>query len=75
MIDEFPALGKLEIALIGVQPAFAFGVIAFFGELVPIIGPVIVSIPALFVAASLGLVSLGWPFSVFCSFSRSRPTF
>ncbi|MGA8656312.1 MAG: AI-2E family transporter, partial [Chthoniobacterales bacterium] len=49
----------LLLALIGVQPAFAFGVIAFFGELVPIIGPVIVSIPALFVAASLGLGKLG----------------
>jgi predicted PurR-regulated permease PerM len=44
----------LLLALIGVQPALVFGVIAFFGEFVPIIGPVVVAIPALFVAASLG---------------------
>jgi putative permease len=43
------------LALVGVQPAFLFGVLAFLGEFVPIIGPVIVAIPALFVAASMGL--------------------
>jgi putative permease len=42
------------LALVGVQPAFLFGVLAFLGEFVPIIGPVIVAIPALFVAASMG---------------------
>jgi putative permease len=47
------------LALVGVQPAFAFGVISFFGELIPIVGAVIASIPALFVAASLGLDKLG----------------
>jgi len=40
--------------LVGVQPAFLFGVLAFLGEFVPIVGPVIVAIPALFVAASMG---------------------
>jgi putative permease len=43
------------LALVGVQPAFLFGVLAFLGEFVPIVGPVIVAIPALFVAASMGL--------------------
>jgi predicted PurR-regulated permease PerM len=43
------------LALVGVQPAFLFGVLAFLGEFVPIIGPVIVAIPALFVAASMGV--------------------
>jgi putative permease len=42
------------LAVVGVQPAFLFGVLAFLGEFVPIIGPVIVAIPALFVAASMG---------------------
>jgi putative permease len=42
------------LALVGVQPAFLFGVLAFLGEFVPIVGPVIVAIPALFVAASMG---------------------
>jgi putative permease len=42
------------LALVGVQPAFVFGVLAFLGEFVPIVGPVIVAIPALFVAASMG---------------------
>jgi putative permease len=42
------------LALVGVQPAFLFGVLAFLGEFVPIIGPVIVAIPILFVAASMG---------------------
>jgi len=53
----------LLMAWVGVQPALVFGVIAFFGEFLPIIGPVIVSVPALFVAASLGftqfLLALG----------------
>jgi predicted PurR-regulated permease PerM len=47
------------LALVGVQPAFFFGVLAFLGEFVPIIGPVIVAIPALFVAASMGFAKLG----------------
>ena len=49
----------LLLALVGVQPALLFGVIAFFGEFVPIIGPVVVAIPALFVAASLGFGKFG----------------
>jgi putative permease len=53
----------LLLAWVGVQPALVFGVIAFFGEFLPIIGPVIVSVPALFVAASAGfsqfLLALG----------------
>jgi predicted PurR-regulated permease PerM len=40
---------------IGVQPAYVFGVFAFTGEFVPIIGPVVVAIPALLVAASMGV--------------------
>jgi predicted PurR-regulated permease PerM len=43
------------LAVVGIQPAFLFGVLAFLGEFVPIIGPVIVAIPALFVAASMGI--------------------
>ncbi len=39
---------------IGVQPALVFGFIAFLGEFVPMIGPVLTSIPALFVALSIG---------------------
>ncbi|MBV9488749.1 MAG: AI-2E family transporter [Verrucomicrobia bacterium] len=45
----------LLLAWIGIQPAYVFGVFAFFGEFVPIIGPVIVAVPALLVAASIGL--------------------
>jgi predicted PurR-regulated permease PerM len=45
----------VALALIGVQPAFIFGVIAFLGEFVPIIGPILGSVPALLVALSLGL--------------------
>ncbi len=41
------------LAWAGVQPAYVFGVFAFFGEFVPIIGPVIVAVPALLVAASI----------------------
>jgi putative permease len=40
--------------LIGVRPALVFGVLAFFGEFVPNIGPVVTSIPALFVALGTG---------------------
>jgi predicted PurR-regulated permease PerM len=47
------------LALVGVQPAFFFGVLAFLGEFVPIIGPVIFAIPALFVAASMGFAKFG----------------
>jgi predicted PurR-regulated permease PerM len=40
---------------IGIQPALVFGVIAFLGEFFPMVGPVLASIPAIFVALGLGL--------------------
>ena len=53
----------LLLHFIGVQPALVFGVLAFFGEFVPNIGPLITSIPALFVALGMGtdkfLLALG----------------
>ena len=49
----------LLFSLIGVQPALVFGFIAFLGEFVPMIGPVIASIPALFVAFSMGIDKFG----------------
>ena len=49
----------LLFSLIGVQPALVFGFIAFLGEFVPMIGPVIASIPALFVAFSMGTDKFG----------------
>jgi putative permease len=49
----------LLLWFIGVQPALVFGFIAFLGEFVPMIGPVLTSIPALFVALSLGLDKFG----------------
>ena len=45
----------LLLWFIGVQPALVFGFIAFLGEFVPMIGPLIASIPALFVAFSMGV--------------------
>jgi predicted PurR-regulated permease PerM len=45
----------LLLSLVHVQPALVFGVLAFLGEFVPMIGSVIAAIPALFVAASTGL--------------------
>jgi putative permease len=49
----------LGMWVIGVQPALVFGVLAFLGEFVPIIGSVVAAIPALFVAASQGLPTFG----------------
>jgi predicted PurR-regulated permease PerM len=49
----------LLLWFIGVQPALVFGFIAFLGEFVPMIGPVLASIPALFVALSLGSDKFG----------------
>jgi putative permease len=49
----------LLLAWIGVQPALVFGVIAFLGEFVPMVGPVPVSVPALFVALSMGVDKFG----------------
>jgi predicted PurR-regulated permease PerM len=40
---------------VGVQPAFVFGVLAFFGEFLPNIGPVLVAFPVLFVALCISL--------------------
>ena len=40
--------------VIGVKPAFVFGVLAFCGEFVPSIGPVVMNVPALFVALGTG---------------------
>jgi putative permease len=44
----------VALSLIGVQPALVFGVLAFLGEFVPMIGPIVTSFPALFFALSLG---------------------
>jgi predicted PurR-regulated permease PerM len=44
---------------VGVQPALVFGALAFLGEFIPNIGPVIMAIPALFVAASMGASTFG----------------
>jgi putative permease len=49
----------LLLWFIGVQPALVFGFIAFLGEFVPMIGPVLTSIPALFVALSIGADKFG----------------
>jgi predicted PurR-regulated permease PerM len=49
----------LLLSLVGVQPALVFGVLAFLGEFVPIIGSLVAAIPALFVAASQGLPTFG----------------
>lgn len=49
----------LLLAWIGVQPALVFAVIAFLGEFVPMVGPVLVSVPALFVALSMGVDKFG----------------
>jgi predicted PurR-regulated permease PerM len=45
------------LSLVHVQPAFVFGVLAFLGEFVPMIGSIVAAIPALFVAASMGPTS------------------
>ena len=44
---------------VGVQPALVFGALSFLGEFIPNIGPVIMAIPALFVAASMGASTFG----------------
>ncbi|MBE7211491.1 MAG: AI-2E family transporter [Gluconacetobacter diazotrophicus] len=44
----------LLLWLVGVQPALVFGLIAFLGEFIPNVGPVLVALPALFVALSMG---------------------
>ncbi len=44
----------LILHFIGVQPALVFGVLAFFGEFIPNIGPLVASLPALFVALAMG---------------------
>ena len=49
----------LLFAWIGVQPALVFAVIAFLGEFVPMVGPVVASVPALFVALSMGVDKFG----------------
>ena len=49
----------LLLWFIGVQPALVFGFIAFLGEFVPMIGPILTSIPALFVALSMGVDKFG----------------
>lgn len=45
----------LLLWIIGVQPAFLFGVLSFIGEFLPNIGPVLVSIPILLVALSISV--------------------
>ena len=49
---------------VGVQPAFVFGVLAFFGEFLPSIGPVLVAFPILFVALSISLTKFWFALAV-----------
>jgi predicted PurR-regulated permease PerM len=49
----------LLFSWIGVQPALVFAVIAFIGEFVPMVGPVVASVPALFIALSMGIDKFG----------------
>lgn len=44
----------LLLWLVGVQPALVFGLLAFLGEFIPNVGPILVALPALFVALSMG---------------------
>ncbi len=44
----------LLLYFIGLPSAIVFGVLSFLGEFVPNLGPIVTSIPALFVAAGLG---------------------
>jgi predicted PurR-regulated permease PerM len=50
--------------LVGVQPALVFGALAFLGEFLPNIGPVLVALPILFVALSLGATKFWLAFGV-----------
>jgi predicted PurR-regulated permease PerM len=43
----------LLLHFVGVEPALVFGVLAFFGEFVPNVGPLVAAIPALFVAVGI----------------------
>jgi predicted PurR-regulated permease PerM len=45
---------------IGLPSAIVFGVLSFFGEFVPNIGPLAAAIPALFVGAGLGTAKFLW---------------
>jgi len=44
---------------IGIPSAFVFGVLSFFGEFVPNLGPIVMAVPALFVSAGLGPAKFG----------------
>jgi len=41
--------------LVGVQPAMLFGTLTFVGAFVPTVGPVVMALPALFVALGMGV--------------------
>jgi predicted PurR-regulated permease PerM len=50
----------LLLYFIGLPYAFVFGVLSFFGEFVPNIGPVVAAVPALFVALGMGAKVAGF---------------
>jgi putative permease len=50
--------------LVGVQPALVFGALAFVGEFIPNIGPVLVAFPVLFVALSMGATKFWFALAV-----------
>jgi putative permease len=49
----------VALSLIGVQPAPVFGALAFLGEFVPMIGPIVTAFPALFFTFWFGGRGLG----------------
>jgi len=54
----------LGLWLVGVPSAFALGVIAALAEFVPIIGPILAAIPALLIASSQGVQTVGLALAV-----------
>ena len=47
-------LTGLALKFIGIEPAFVFGILAFFGEFVPNVGPIVAAAPALLVSLGEG---------------------
>jgi predicted PurR-regulated permease PerM len=63
-------LTTLGLWLIGVPAALALGLLAGLAEFVPVLGPVIAAVPALLLAASLGLDTLLWTLGLYLAIQQ-----
>ena len=71
LVGQLIAMGIVGVVIgagawyIGLPSPMALGIVAALGEFVPVLGPIIGALPALFLALSMDWVTVGWTLGLF----------